>query len=154
MELRICESLFRRQSEVTRQVVEGISHTHVCSKVDLPCVIYAVIQDASRSSSYIVVLLVFDNTSQSKASCSDRNMIVFERFGLHAHRDRSEMQTNHMQILSDFVEAQASYFDQCNQHAQELQKHLARCVRPAGPMQKDIRFPRYRPGSFKLQMIG
>lgn len=32
MELRICESLFRRQSEVTRQVVEGISHTHVCIK--------------------------------------------------------------------------------------------------------------------------
>lgn len=33
-----------------------------------------------------------------------------------------------MQILTDFVEAQASYFHQCNQHAQELQKHLARCV--------------------------
>uniref|UniRef100_H3DQ42 BAR domain-containing protein n=1 Tax=Tetraodon nigroviridis TaxID=99883 RepID=H3DQ42_TETNG len=61
MELRICESLFRRQSEVTRQVVEGISHTH----------------------------------------------------------------NNHMQTLTDFVEAQASYFHQCHQHAQELQKHLA-----------------------------
>ncbi|TNM95750.1 hypothetical protein fugu_016833 [Takifugu bimaculatus] len=61
MELRICESLFRRQSEVTRQVVEGIGQTH----------------------------------------------------------------TNHMQILTDFVEAQASYFDQCNQHTQDLQKHLA-----------------------------
>uniref|UniRef100_A0A3B5KSL9 SH3-domain GRB2-like endophilin B1b n=2 Tax=Takifugu rubripes TaxID=31033 RepID=A0A3B5KSL9_TAKRU len=61
MELRICESLFRRQSEVTRQVVEGIGQTH----------------------------------------------------------------THHMQILTDFVEAQASYFDQCNQHTQDLQKHLA-----------------------------
>ncbi|TKS86900.1 Endophilin-B1 SH3 domain-containing GRB2-like protein B1 [Collichthys lucidus] len=34
-------------------------------------------------------------------------------------------QTNHMRCLTDFVEAQACYFDQCNQHAQELQKHLA-----------------------------
>ncbi|GLD74684.1 endophilin-B1-like protein [Lates japonicus] len=32
---------------------------------------------------------------------------------------------NHMRSLTDFVEAQASYFDQCNQHAQELQKQLA-----------------------------
>ncbi|KAK1894725.1 Endophilin-B1 [Dissostichus eleginoides] len=34
-------------------------------------------------------------------------------------------QTNHMRSLTDFVEAQACYFDQCNQHAQELQKQLA-----------------------------
>ncbi|XP_033968154.1 endophilin-B1-like isoform X1 [Pseudochaenichthys georgianus] len=33
--------------------------------------------------------------------------------------------TNHMRSLTDFVEAQACYFDQCNQHAQELQKQLA-----------------------------
>lgn len=43
MELRICESLFRRQSEVTRHVVEGISHTHVCIQVDLRRAIYAII---------------------------------------------------------------------------------------------------------------
>ncbi|XP_035529213.1 endophilin-B1-like isoform X2 [Morone saxatilis] len=61
MELRICQSLFDRQSEITRQVVEGISNTH----------------------------------------------------------------TNHMRSLTDFVEAQACYFDQCNQHAQEFQKQLA-----------------------------
>lgn len=64
MELRICESLFKRQSEVTRQAVEGISHTHVCIKVDLTCVIYAINQDATDYSSYILVLLVFDNISQ------------------------------------------------------------------------------------------
>ncbi|KAM9341536.1 endophilin-B1-like [Symphorus nematophorus] len=61
MELRICQSLFDRQSEITRRVVEGISNTHI----------------------------------------------------------------NHMRSLTDFVEAQACYFDQCNQHAQELQKYLA-----------------------------
>lgn len=37
-------------------------------------------------------------------------------------------QTNHMRCLTDFVEAQACYFDQCNQHAQELQRQLARSV--------------------------
>ncbi|XP_078134153.1 endophilin-B1-like [Sander vitreus] len=61
MEQRICQSLFDRQSEITRQVVEGISNTH----------------------------------------------------------------TNHMRSLTDFVEAQACYFDQCNQQAQKLQKQLA-----------------------------
>ncbi|XP_038585276.1 endophilin-B1-like [Micropterus salmoides] len=61
MELRICQSLFDRQSEITRRVAEGISNTH----------------------------------------------------------------TNHMRSLTDFVETQACYFDQCNQHAQELQKQLA-----------------------------
>ncbi|XP_026195394.1 endophilin-B1-like [Anabas testudineus] len=61
MELRICQSLFDRQSENARQVLEGISNTH----------------------------------------------------------------TIHMRSLTDFVEAQASYFDQCNQHAQELRKQLA-----------------------------
>uniref|UniRef100_A0A3Q1FN58 Endophilin-B1-like n=1 Tax=Acanthochromis polyacanthus TaxID=80966 RepID=A0A3Q1FN58_9TELE len=60
MELRICQSLFDRQSEITRRVLEGISNTH----------------------------------------------------------------TNHMRCLSDFVDAQACYFAQCNQHAQELQKQL------------------------------
>nr|XP_019965345.1 PREDICTED: endophilin-B1-like [Paralichthys olivaceus] len=33
--------------------------------------------------------------------------------------------TNHMRSLTDFVEVQACYFDQCNQHAQELQKQLS-----------------------------
>ncbi|KAK2826494.1 hypothetical protein Q5P01_020708 [Channa striata] len=61
MELRICQSLFDRQAENARRVLEGISSTHM----------------------------------------------------------------NHMRSLTDFVEAQASYFDQCNQHAQELQKQLA-----------------------------
>ncbi|XP_071354258.1 endophilin-B1-like isoform X2 [Trachinotus anak] len=61
MELRICQSLFDRQTEITRRALEGISNTH----------------------------------------------------------------TNHMRSLTDFVEAQACYFDQCNQHAQELQKQLA-----------------------------
>ncbi|KAF3845216.1 hypothetical protein F7725_008379 [Dissostichus mawsoni] len=37
----------------------------------------------------------------------------------------SNTHTNHMRSLTDFVEAQACYFDQCNQHAQELQKQLA-----------------------------
>ncbi|XP_025756581.1 endophilin-B1 isoform X2 [Oreochromis niloticus] len=60
VELRICQSLFNRQSEITRAVVEGFSNTH----------------------------------------------------------------TNHMRSLTDFVDAQASYFSQCNQHAQELQKQL------------------------------
>uniref|UniRef100_A0A3B4UF84 Endophilin-B1-like n=1 Tax=Seriola dumerili TaxID=41447 RepID=A0A3B4UF84_SERDU len=58
MELRICQSLFDRQTEITRRALEGISNTH----------------------------------------------------------------TNHMRSLTDFVEAQACFFDQCNQHAQELQK--------------------------------
>lgn len=61
IELRICQSLFDRQSEITRRLLEGISNTH----------------------------------------------------------------TNHMRSLTDFVEAQACYFAQCNQHAQELQKQLA-----------------------------
>uniref|UniRef100_A0A673CDK4 BAR domain-containing protein n=1 Tax=Sphaeramia orbicularis TaxID=375764 RepID=A0A673CDK4_9TELE len=63
MELRICQSLFDRQSEITKQLLDGLSNTH----------------------------------------------------------------TNHMRSLVDFVEAQACYFAQCNQHAQELQKQLGRC---------------------------
>ncbi|XP_037833623.1 endophilin-B1 [Kryptolebias marmoratus] len=62
MELRICQCLFNRQSEITRQVVEGIGKTH----------------------------------------------------------------TNHMQSLINFVDAQSSYFAQCDQHAQELQQQLSR----------------------------
>ncbi|XP_074515897.1 endophilin-B1-like isoform X2 [Sebastes fasciatus] len=61
MAQRIFQSLFDRQSQITRRVVEGIDNTH----------------------------------------------------------------TNHMRSLMDFVEAQACYFDQCNQHGQELQKQLA-----------------------------
>ncbi|KAM7376137.1 hypothetical protein PAMP_005882 [Pampus punctatissimus] len=61
VELRICQSLFDRQSEITRRLLEGISNTHI----------------------------------------------------------------NHMRSLTDFVEAQACYFAECNQHAQELQKQLA-----------------------------
>ncbi|XP_062252443.1 endophilin-B1-like [Platichthys flesus] len=60
MELRIFQSLFDRQSEITRQLLEGIHNTH----------------------------------------------------------------TNHMRSLTDFVEAQACFYDQCNQHAQGLQKQL------------------------------
>ncbi|XP_053701324.1 endophilin-B1-like [Synchiropus splendidus] len=60
MELRICQSLFERQSESTMTVLHRIHGTH----------------------------------------------------------------NNHMQSLTDFVEAQASYFAECNQHAQELQKQL------------------------------
>ncbi|KAM8917567.1 endophilin-B1-like [Spinachia spinachia] len=33
--------------------------------------------------------------------------------------------TNHMRSLMEFVEGQACYFDQCNQHAQELKRQLA-----------------------------
>ncbi|KAM6913046.1 endophilin-B1-like [Xenentodon cancila] len=61
MELRICQSLFDRQSEVTRRVLDGISDTHI----------------------------------------------------------------GHMRSLIDFVDDQASYFAQCNQHAQELRRQLA-----------------------------
>ncbi|KAF3701010.1 Endophilin-B1 SH3 domain-containing GRB2-like protein B1 [Channa argus] len=61
MELRICQTLFDRQSENTRLVLEGIRSTHI----------------------------------------------------------------NHMRSLTDLVEAQACYFDQCYQHTQELQKQLA-----------------------------
>lgn len=53
MELRICESLFRRQSEVTRQVVEGISQTHVCITVAQMLIIYNIItmiQDCTEYS--------------------------------------------------------------------------------------------------------
>ncbi|KAG7238028.1 hypothetical protein INR49_031382 [Caranx melampygus] len=35
------------------------------------------------------------------------------------------LKINHMRSLTDFVEAQACFFDQCNQHAQELQKQLS-----------------------------
>ncbi|XP_056151687.1 endophilin-B1-like isoform X2 [Lampris incognitus] len=61
MELRICQSLFDRQSETTRRLLERISSTH----------------------------------------------------------------TDHMRCLTDFVDAQACYYAQCHQHAQELQKQLA-----------------------------
>ncbi|XP_037342318.2 endophilin-B1-like [Pungitius pungitius] len=61
VEQRICQSLFDRQAENTRRVVEGIGSTH----------------------------------------------------------------TNHMRSLTEFVEGQACYFDQCNQHAQELKRQLA-----------------------------
>lgn len=37
-------------------------------------------------------------------------------------------QADHMRSLAEFVDAQACFFDQCNQHAQELQKQLARSV--------------------------
>uniref|UniRef100_A0A3P9LDT2 BAR domain-containing protein n=1 Tax=Oryzias latipes TaxID=8090 RepID=A0A3P9LDT2_ORYLA len=62
MELRICQSLFDRQAEITRRLLEGLSSSHI----------------------------------------------------------------SHMRSLTDFVDAQASYFAECQQHAEELQKHLAR----------------------------
>ncbi|XP_032402497.1 endophilin-B1-like [Xiphophorus hellerii] len=62
MELRICQSLFDRQSEITRRALEGISNTHI----------------------------------------------------------------NHMRSLTDFVDGQASFFAQGNQHAQELQRQMSR----------------------------
>ncbi|XP_029973565.1 endophilin-B1-like [Salarias fasciatus] len=61
MELRICQSLFDRQSEITKRTLEGLDNTHI----------------------------------------------------------------NHMGSLIDFVDAQASYFAQCSQHAEELHKQLA-----------------------------
>ncbi|XP_011488481.1 endophilin-B1 [Oryzias latipes] len=61
MELRICQSLFDRQAEITRRLLEGLGSTHI----------------------------------------------------------------SHMRSLTDFVDAQASYFAECQQHAEELQKHLA-----------------------------
>uniref|UniRef100_A0A3P9LE54 BAR domain-containing protein n=1 Tax=Oryzias latipes TaxID=8090 RepID=A0A3P9LE54_ORYLA len=64
MELRICQSLFDRQAEITRRLLEGLSSSHI----------------------------------------------------------------SHMRSLTDFVDAQASYFAECQQHAEELQKHLARSV--------------------------
>uniref|UniRef100_A0A3P9P5L0 Endophilin-B1-like n=1 Tax=Poecilia reticulata TaxID=8081 RepID=A0A3P9P5L0_POERE len=62
MELRICQSLFDRQSEITRRALEGISSTHI----------------------------------------------------------------DHMRSLADFVDGQASFFAQGNQHAQELQRQMSR----------------------------
>lgn len=58
-----------------------------------------------------------------------------------------------MQILTDFVEAQASYFDQCNQHTQDLQKHLARCVHLLIEWKMKFKFPHYLSsfGFFLLQ---
>lgn len=61
MELRICQSLFDRQSETTKRTLEGLVNTHL----------------------------------------------------------------HHMGSLTDFVDAQASFFAQCNQHAQELHKQLS-----------------------------
>ncbi|XP_061600373.1 endophilin-B1-like [Cololabis saira] len=61
MELRICQSLFDRQLEMTRLQLDGMSNTHI----------------------------------------------------------------SHMRSLIDFVDGQASYFAQCNQHAQELRRQLA-----------------------------
>uniref|UniRef100_A0A1A8CLY2 BAR domain-containing protein n=1 Tax=Nothobranchius kadleci TaxID=1051664 RepID=A0A1A8CLY2_NOTKA len=61
-ELRICQSLFDRQTDVTKRVVGGLDDAH----------------------------------------------------------------TNHMRSLADFVDAQSSYFAECNQHAQELQRQLSR----------------------------
>ncbi|XP_067098812.1 endophilin-B1-like isoform X1 [Osmerus mordax] len=61
MELRICQSLFDRQAEVTKRLLEGISNTHA----------------------------------------------------------------NHNRSLCDFVEAQASCYAQCDQHAQELQRQMS-----------------------------
>ncbi|CAN9502465.1 unnamed protein product [Ophioblennius macclurei] len=61
MELRICQSLFDRQSEITKRTLEGLDNTLI----------------------------------------------------------------SHMGSLTDFVDAQASFFAQCNQHAQELHKQLS-----------------------------
>lgn len=41
-----------------------------------------------------------------------------------------------MRSLIDFVDDQASYFAQCNQHAQELQRQLARSVQPHLQLEK------------------
>ena len=35
-------------------------------------------------------------------------------------------QANHMRSLCDFVDAQASYYAQCDQHTQELQRQMSR----------------------------
>lgn len=55
MEVSICESLFRRQSEVTRQVVEGIGHTHVCMKEALRFIVSARIQASTEHSTLLSI---------------------------------------------------------------------------------------------------
>uniref|UniRef100_A0A8C5H5B9 Endophilin-B1-like n=1 Tax=Gouania willdenowi TaxID=441366 RepID=A0A8C5H5B9_GOUWI len=60
MELRICQSVFDRQSEITKRALQGLDNTH----------------------------------------------------------------SSHVNVLSDFVEAQACFYAQCHQQTQELQKQL------------------------------
>lgn len=97
MELRICQSLFDRQAEVTRRVVEGISNTHVCDKNTH---LHRKIENITPLEHQIPIKFLYS--------------VV--------------LQINHMRSLTDFVETQACYFDQCSQHSQELQKQLARFV--------------------------
>ncbi|KAM3873890.1 endophilin-B2b [Diretmus argenteus] len=67
-ELRVAQTEFDRQAEVTRLLLEGISSTHL----------------------------------------------------------------NHLRCLHDFAEAQATYYAQCHQYMQDLQKELSRCANTAG----------------------
>ncbi|XP_078143026.1 endophilin-B2b isoform X1 [Centroberyx gerrardi] len=67
-ELRVAQTEFDRQAEVTRLLLEGISSTHL----------------------------------------------------------------NHLRCLHDFAEAQATYYAQCHQYMQDLQKELNRCANVAG----------------------
>lgn len=123
MELRICQSLFDRQSEITRQAVEGINNTHVRWTLSwwlrLACIITRGVKPVhfvwkKKRTDYFFSIVHFWAIA-----------IVAPTHVLHV---LLFFQTNHMRSLAEFVDAQACFFDQCNQHAQELQKQLARSV--------------------------
>lgn len=104
-ELRMTQSEFDRQAEITRLLLEGISSTHVRSP-----------------------------TAQTRTRVIHCLQPQHEATIIH-HRNRQSFkcslcpQAHHLRCLNDFVEAQTTYYAQCYQYMVDLQKQLGRWVK-------------------------
>lgn len=97
-DLKMTQSEFDRQAEITRLLLEGIGSTHVSSAENLP-----------------PNTVLFYNPKV----WSITNHIIFPpTFFLS--------QAHHLRCLNDFVEAQMTYYAQCYQYMVDLQKQLGK----------------------------
>jgi len=110
-ELRVAQTEFDRQTEVTRLLLEGISSTHV-GQIHT----HTHSTEMSPLSAYDMDCFLHDPcvSSPQVNSCFLHDPCV------------CSPQVNHLRCLHEFVEAQAAYHKQCHVHMQGLQKELGK----------------------------
>ena len=96
-ELRMTQSEFDRQAEITRLLLEGVSSTHVRSPPTHPF-----------------------------KGCQRADVFEQLRLDLMRFIPLFSPQAHHLRCLNDFVEAQTTYYAQCYQYMVDLQKQLGR----------------------------
>lgn len=90
------QSEFDRQAEITRLLLEGISSTHVSTRLNTNLPIQISFHAYSVSTNHVTYSIVLS------------------------------IQAHHLRCLHDFVEAQMTYYAQCYQYMVDLQKQLGK----------------------------